>query len=299
MIIGAQKAGTTWLWDTLAGHPEIAVPSSKENHFFGSAELYRKGLPWYFSHFDGLDRSKLILDAATTNFYDRVPYWHNAGRELKYDEGLAPIPKLIVDAVPDVKVIISLRNPVSRAVSAYHHWMRRQFILNPDCHGRVSPWIGLEQTAKQFPKFRILEYGYYSKYLSVWREYLPDDRILVLIFEDDIKANPQRGLKTTCEFLGIDSSASYSVDKSESNASWTWSRILLNYYTEPLMRWIHRGPIRWTTDTWDPAKRLSIRKSDLLFLQTHYAEEKKKVEALLGRSLDSWRMDYRQCHFSS
>ncbi|QVL50312.1 MAG: sulfotransferase domain-containing protein [Thiocapsa sp.] len=291
MIIGAQKAGTTWLWDALAEHPEVSVPTSKENHFFGSSELYRKGLPWYLSHFDGLDGNKVILDAATTNFYDRVPYWHNAGRELKFDDELAPIPKLIVDAIPDVKVIVSLRNPVTRAISAYHHWMRRQFLLNPAENGRASPWLGLERTAQQFPKFRILEYGYYSKYLSAWREYLPEDRMLVLIFEDDIKADPQFGLKKTCDFLGIDASFSYTVDKSESNASWTWSRILLNYYTKPLMRWIHRGPIRWATDEWDPAKKMSIRESDLFFLRARYAGEKERVEALLGRSLESWRMD--------
>ena len=118
MLIGAQHAGTSWLWNVLKQHPQTSFPKTKENHFFGSAELYRKGLPWYFAHFDGLDTSKIICDAATTNFYDRVPYWYNAKNEVEYDDSLPTIPELIVDAIPEVKIIVSLRDPVSRTISS-------------------------------------------------------------------------------------------------------------------------------------------------------------------------------------
>lgn len=41
--VGAQKAGTTWLHDQLARHPEIGLPARKELHYFDSIGLTRSG----------------------------------------------------------------------------------------------------------------------------------------------------------------------------------------------------------------------------------------------------------------
>ena len=289
LLIGAQHAGTSWLWNVLKQHPQTSFPKTKENHFFGSAELYRKGLPWYFSHFEGLDDSKIICDAATTNFYDRVPYWYNAKNEVEYDDSLPTIPELIVDAIPDVKIIVSLRDPVSRTISSYRHWMRHQFVLSTIRKRRVSPWLGLKRTALSFPKVRMLEYGYYSRYLAEWKKFVPEDRLLVLIFEEEIKQSPQKGIKKVLEFMQIDSDFALKTDRSSSNPSWKWSRIVLNYYTKPVMRWIDRGPIHWIANTWDPLRDFEFKDSDLEFLRAAFKDEKKNLEAMIGRNLDCWR----------
>ena len=41
--VGAQKAGTTWLHDQLARHPEVALPPRKEVHYFDSVYPVRVG----------------------------------------------------------------------------------------------------------------------------------------------------------------------------------------------------------------------------------------------------------------
>ena len=43
--IGAQKAGTTWLYKKLVQHPEIWIPPKKELHFFDNSSHYLKANP--------------------------------------------------------------------------------------------------------------------------------------------------------------------------------------------------------------------------------------------------------------
>ena len=38
LCIGAQKAGTTWLYDNLKKHPDLGLPDVKELHYFDSRE---------------------------------------------------------------------------------------------------------------------------------------------------------------------------------------------------------------------------------------------------------------------
>lgn len=41
--VGAQEAGTTWLHDQLARHPQVAMPERKEVHYFDSVHPTRSG----------------------------------------------------------------------------------------------------------------------------------------------------------------------------------------------------------------------------------------------------------------
>jgi len=44
LIIGCQKAGTSWLHKAIAQHPEIVVSTPKELHFFNNLGNYSRGL---------------------------------------------------------------------------------------------------------------------------------------------------------------------------------------------------------------------------------------------------------------
>ncbi len=39
LIIGAQKSGTTWLWNEIRQHPDIFMPEHKELHYLVVMEL--------------------------------------------------------------------------------------------------------------------------------------------------------------------------------------------------------------------------------------------------------------------
>ena len=47
LCVGAQRAGTTTLFNTLKLHPSISLSSTKEVHFFDNDENFKKGINWY------------------------------------------------------------------------------------------------------------------------------------------------------------------------------------------------------------------------------------------------------------
>ena len=47
--IGAQKSGTTWLYENLKKHPQLYLPKTKEIHFFDWH--FYKSIKWYCQHF--------------------------------------------------------------------------------------------------------------------------------------------------------------------------------------------------------------------------------------------------------
>src|SRR2546423_3645393 len=72
LILGAQKAGTTSLYNYLASHPEIIPNRSwKEVNFFDDPNNYRLGMGWYLSQFPTryAARGRITMDASPGYFY--------------------------------------------------------------------------------------------------------------------------------------------------------------------------------------------------------------------------------------
>ena len=279
VIIGAQKAATTWLWDMLDQHPGTSLPVQKEIHYFGSSELYARGDDWYFSHFRGLDPDKLIGEASTSYFYDRVPYFFNTSSQIEFDKSLPSIPELISEKFPEMKFIVMLRDPVQRAVSAYSHWMKQ---------GRVSPRLGLKRVATEQPKMRILEYGLYARWLEIWMEYIPPERLLIIRYEDQIKTNWARTLSDTYAYLGLEPAFKPELPNRPVHPSWGWTRILFNYYTGKVSPKMGHSRVGALLDRFDILADRAIKAEDIEFLKAAYLPEKAALQELTGSSLESW-----------
>lgn len=288
LIIGAQKAATTWLWSMLKQHPRVDMPQKKEIPFFGSAELYRKGKEYFYSHFAGLDRSKIIGEASPTNFFDEVPFWYNKSSKLEFDSSLPTIPELVTAELPEIKIIVSLRDPVRRAISAYYHWMQGNSWMRK---GDVSPLLGLRETAIRHPKYRILESGYYARYLKSWSRFVPKERMRVLIVEEDVEQFPEKTISEIYQFLDVDPQFQPNGLREHMHASWGWTRIVLSYYAEPLSRKIVRSRLGRVIDRFDVLGRYAVKKEDIDFLRSKYLPEKAELESLLGRNLSCWKYD--------
>ncbi len=279
MIVGAQKAGTTWLWDKLKRHPGTSLPQKKEIHYFGGVENYAKGEQWYLDHFRDVDPEKVSGEASTTYFYDYMPYWQNPSHELQFDGSQPPIPELITRRFPEIKIIVSLRDPVSRAVSAYRHWMTK---------GNISPSAGLQATATKYPKLRIIEYGYYSDYLEMWMRYVPADRLFLIIFEEDIIGHPQKTLEKLFKFLNLASTVNLEAVNEIVHRSWNWNRIILNYYLSSLTRILGGRISNYLAGALTIFNLRPFTENDLKFLRSIYLPEKNRLEQLTGRSLSCW-----------
>jgi len=284
LIIGAQKAGTTWLWQMLKQHPDTDLPQTKEIHYFGSSEIFHeKGRNWYFDHFKDIDPTKLTGEASTTYFYDYIPFWHNSGVEIEYDTTLSSIPELILQELPDVKIIISLRDPVKRAISAYQHALKHD--------ARISPFTGIAKLATEKPKLRILEYGYYAKYIKFWLNFVGPERIYFSIFEEDVLESPMESVRGVYNFLEINPKFEPKHLKQKKNKSWTWTRIVTRYATKSIPVLSSSHYLGRLCDRFDVLGKYAIRDEDVAFLRSHYMPEKPELESLLSRKLDKWTYD--------
>ena len=279
LLIGAQKSGTTWLWDKLDQHPGTDLPASKEIHYYGGVELYRKGPEWYQSHFEDTRQDLLTGEASTSYLFDRIPFWYNESRQIEYAPDLPPIPELVAADHPDAKIIAVLRDPVDRALSAYRHWLKQ---------GNLSPRIGLKRSAIELPKMRILEYGFYARHLSAWLECFSREQFRILIFEEDIRRQPAAGLQQVYEFLGLEPDYSPADSLREVHRSWSFTRSAIGYYAGPLRRYVNRGSLGEFLDRHDFLEPYAVNETDIEFLRASYLPEKSALQDITGRNLDHW-----------
>ena len=199
IIVGAQKAGTTSLFRYLTSHPQIKVPfKTKEIHFFDggleSEDNYKKGLKWYKSHFALKSKmnNKLTYEASPLYLFHPCA------------------PKRIKKDIPDVKIIILLRNPVERTISHYFHELRkgREQLAPDDAFRKEEDRLKGVFENKRYKSKEFLNYTYKSrsKYEEQIRRYLeifPDQNILIL--KSELLFNrPKITLKKICNFLNIE-----------------------------------------------------------------------------------------------
>lgn len=186
LIIGAQKAGTTWLADMIRQHPEVCMPETKELHFFNKQANIKKGLTWYEAHFD--ECTAPVRGEATPNYL----WCPTDPTEIEESRRIENVPMRVQEAYPGLKFIVSLRDPVDRAVSAYRTLIRG---------GYISPQTSITDAAH---RHGILSMGYYQYHIEQWLAVFPRNRFLFLVFEEDVKQNRKQTMETVFDFLGVD-----------------------------------------------------------------------------------------------
>ncbi|HEY0485248.1 MAG TPA: sulfotransferase domain-containing protein [Mycobacteriales bacterium] len=108
LVVGAQRCGTTSMMKTLAQHPGVApAVLHKGVHYFDVN--YHQGMAWYAGHFPSVRR--VAITGESSPYYMFHP--------------LAP--ERIAADLPDVRLVVLLRDPVERAYSAYTHERARGF----------------------------------------------------------------------------------------------------------------------------------------------------------------------------
>ncbi len=118
LIIGEMRCGTTTMWDVLRQHPRVFFPAEKELHYFASYTCFdhhgryeNTDIAEYAHQFAGA-RDGQLCGEATPNYL--------------FDDGAC---ERIRSALPDVRLLAILRDPVVRAWSHYWHQIRQ---LNED-----------------------------------------------------------------------------------------------------------------------------------------------------------------------
>ena len=171
ICIGAQRAATTWLHNCLQEHPEVYLPKEKELHFFNA--FYDRGWNWYESRFVKKNGVKVCGEVTPD-------YLHSKESLIRIRQYL-----------PDVKIIIILRQPFDRAMSAYKLFKAERF-----------------QTTDMIDAFH--EYPYlvgqslYAKPISELLQKFDRNQLLFLQY-DEVCADPAGLVNKAYQFIGVDS----------------------------------------------------------------------------------------------
>jgi len=171
--VGAQKAGTSWIYSCMSEHPDIFFPR-KEIHFFSREKNWVKGIQWYEDLFAGAPRNCLRGEFSTSYLYD-------VGSAAR-----------IHRLYPDAKIVVVLRDPIDRALS--------QFINNLK-DGSES--IGMPLVAALQNRADYVAQGLYYQQLSRYIDLFTIENVLVLLYED-IKSDPLIFIRKIYGFIGVD-----------------------------------------------------------------------------------------------
>lgn len=187
LIIGAQKAGTTWLHWRLAKHPAILMSRNKELNFFGKRN-YESQIEEYKSSFPVTSGKKFYGESTPGYFWTHDPdsHWRDS-----YPNGNHDIPSSVRDVLgQDTKLILSIRHPVDRAVSALFHHFRQ---------GRTVPGDRLTTIGS---RHGIIDIGFYARHWRNWANVFGEDAPIVIMF-DRIASDPSGVMDTVLRRLGL------------------------------------------------------------------------------------------------
>lgn len=301
-IIGAQKSGTTSMFQYLRKHPRLYLPPEKELPFFSRDDLYEAGWP----------------ALVATYFRDAAPetLWGTASPQYMADPR---VPERMARANPDLRLIALLRNPIDRAFSHYSQSLRRNMearpfaravddLLQADALARDRETIppdyaqGYSQANAEVNRFYLV-WSEYARALDRFLRYFPKEQLLVLYMED-LRRDPQATLSSVMRFLDL------APDFQPSNlgkvyhkggdqplipATWkervkrnrlfrlVWDRVpprsrgLINY-------WYDQHNVRPAKDAATAAPTPDVRQR----LAAHFRDEVRRVEQLVGKPAP-WR----------
>jgi Sulfotransferase domain len=196
LIIGAQRSGTTSLFNYLAQHPDVRQPLGKEIHYFDLH--YARGIRWYRGRFPF--RHRLRGGALTI---DASPYYL-----------LHPLaPERAARLLPGVNLVAILRNPIDRAFSHYQHEVSdgREALSFPEAIEREAERLGdEEERLRRDPSYYSYNHhrysytlrGRYLEQITRWMQHYPRSRLLV-IQSERLFSEPAAVCAELYEFLGL------------------------------------------------------------------------------------------------
>jgi len=280
VIIGAQKAGTTAVHNWLSQHPEINAPN------------FLKDFPFFLDDYFNISQKEFI-EALNKEYNNEKIILHSYVNYL-YFYNLSI--ERIKNYNKDIKILIFLRSPIERAISAFYqmrkvNYEKRQNIYEILDIKKEKSIINIKDQAN----LTYLLHGNYFNQIKAFYSNFDEHQIKLIIFEDLVQ-NKQFYFNEICKFLCVE--ANYEpLFTTENSKGLIKNKFFASLYTYS-MPWIIRKII--------PLKlRLSIRKNYLDFfsqkffetndlsdlrkkLHLYYESDIKKLENKFGLDLSIW-----------
>jgi len=228
LLAGAQKASTSSLAYYLMNQPHICfsdpkqaltLGSGKESHFFDRPDRFDRGLPYFRDLYKHCSSADDIL-------FDGTPETMMHPKKVKeiYEKNGQP-------AGPD-KMLMILREPVSREISWYNHKLRileehedppgwAKTLLQPNSTTEAKPFrTVMEQTV--IPNFSRgvydWQYGTYAHWLRQWFELFDRSTSILILSFDELQRDPNAVLARVHAFLDLPAVAPLELPHKNTNS---------------------------------------------------------------------------------
>jgi hypothetical protein len=309
IVIGAQKAGTTSLFEYLRGHPELYLPPGKEKPFFSHDDIYARGWSEYLSD--------VFFDAPSEKVWGKATPWYMAGGAMNRsgdapapDDAVRVIPGRIQGTVPDTKLVAILRHPVERCISHY----RMRLMAGQETRSideAIAELLGSDdlEESRRFPeRASYVTWGEYGRILSGYYAVFPASQIFVC-FTDELEGSPRELLSSLLEFLDVDTGfvppnmgVRYREGASARRIGWlrSPSQMEKTLVRQPVVRslWaalpekrrrrieLRLRELNYRIELWNRRKKEGPQASGTTLdaLAEHYEADRMVLEQLIGRS---------------
>ncbi|XP_067859781.1 heparan sulfate glucosamine 3-O-sulfotransferase 2 isoform X1 [Heptranchias perlo] len=177
IIVGVKKGGTRAVLEFIRVHPDVRALGT-EPHFFD--RHYEKGLEWYRSLMPKTLDGQITMEKTPSYFVTREA------------------PKRIFSMAKDTKLIVVVRNPVTRAISDYTQTLsKKPEIPTFEVLAFKNRTLGLIDAS-----WSAIRIGIYALHLENWLQYFPLSQIHFVSGERLI-IDPAGEMGKVQDFLGL------------------------------------------------------------------------------------------------
>lgn len=294
-IIGGEKCGTAKVRDLLYGHPRLFMPP-QEMPAFEDPDYGAGGMA---------DLAAALAPGAqfVASGIHRPNYLHKP-----------ECPARLRRHFPAARLIVVLRDPVERAVSAYFHQVRYGFLPQRSLRAGL-PAIASGLLYARYPRSEeVLDFGFYHRHLSRYLQLFPREQILVLL-QEALRTDLDGTFRRLCAFIGVDPTVAPApspamINTGTYSARRLWfarrqNRFLYDYSPDgtrlfprktPLRRWERLASNlladverRASAAGWLPDAKPIVTPEVEELLTDLYRDDTARLQDLLGLDLSHWR----------
>jgi ubiquinone/menaquinone biosynthesis C-methylase UbiE len=204
LIIGAAKCGTSSLYDYLMKHPCVGRSLTKQIHFFDryfdrEISWYKVCFPFIWEKFwiEKIRGKKFVTGEATAHYMT-----HPLAAERCHK------------ILPNVKIIVMLRNPIDRAYSHYQMEKshRKEDLSFEDAiekepqriHGEFEEMQNNKNNfGRNYPHRAYVKSGEYLDQIKIWEKFYPKENFM-FIKSEDFNKDSSSVYNQVLNFLGLE-----------------------------------------------------------------------------------------------
>ena len=280
LCVGAQKAGTSSLFNILNQSKDVYFSEKKELHFFEKNDEFSKGEEYYLSNFEKRYNGQKLIGEITPEylFYSYVP-------------------SRILKTLGKIKILIILRNPIIRSYSQFNfHKMYQVEKINADFAIEIEKDPIITEVCSYeswyYPNYYISKSLYYhqvKRYIEVFGK----ENVYVGIFEEIFKKS-ETIIDPIIEFLDIDQfefeNVASNVSKvNHSNALFNSLGIVKRKVDSVIPQNLSMSISNFIKDNLSKKPESLNIENIIAYNKRFFNDDIKKLESLLDKDLSLWK----------